>query len=131
LPTALKLRADAAGWFPDLEDLAQSAASNGKSELRIDPARQLGIQRIKRCEPRGIIFLERRNGAAFELSAMPRPAAAARLEEDLIVEVPHVAEQQRTLIAKLVELPRWRLAYGGTPQAVAEAFNRNFWRIAS
>jgi len=127
LPTSLKLRLDAAEWFPGLEDLARAAAKNGEQALRIDPQRELGVQRLQRCEPRGLVFLERQESPAFELSPLPRAEAAAQLEEDLIAEAPDVARRQRGMIANLVELPCRRLAYGGSPQAVAQEFSRRCW----
>jgi hypothetical protein len=127
LPTHLKLRPDATEWFQKLEYLTPASGKNGERAWRIDPARELGVQRLQRCEPRELVFLERQEHPAFELSPMPRAEAAAQLEEDLIAEAPDVARRQRGAIANLVELPCWRLAYGGSPQAVAQEFSRRCW----
>lgn len=124
LPTSLKLRPDAVEWFQGLEEFEPATAKDGERALRIDPTSQLGVQRLQRCEPRGLVFLQRHEHAAFDLSPMPRAEAATQLEEDLLAEAPDVIERQQGMIANLLELPCWRLRYGGSPHAVAQEFSR-------
>jgi len=127
LPTLLKLRPDAMVWFPEIADLAIPFAWNKERAFQIDPSLQLGLERAQRCEPRGLIFLERLEHPAFDLNVLPRSEAAARLEEDLIAEAPEAVEKQLGMIATLVELPCWRLAHGGPPGVVAQELGRR-WR---
>lgn len=119
LPTLLKLRLDAAEWFRELEDLRRASAMNGDRALWIDPMRDLGVQRIQRCEPIGLVFLKRRESPTVDLITMSPDHAARQLEADLMVEEPDTAEGQRGMIENLVKLPCWRLEFGGSPQAVA------------
>jgi len=127
LPTFLKLRPDAVEWFREVGDLAGASAKDGEQALRIDPTRELGVRRLQHCEPRGLVFLQRQKHPGFDLSTMPRAEATAQLEADLIAEAPDAVERQRGMIANLVELPCWRLAYGGSPQAVAQELSRRNW----
>jgi hypothetical protein len=119
LPTHLKLRLDAAEWFRELEDLRRVSAMNGERALWIDPTHKLGVQRIQRCEPIGLVFLKRQEYPTFDLSTMSPDQAARQLEADLMAEAPDAAEGQRGMIENLVKLPCWRFEYGGSPQAVA------------
>jgi len=126
LPTQLKLRADAVAWFPELDKVRQTSASDSERDLWIDPASALGIMRARRCEPMELIFLERRETPTCELSALDSDHAARQLEADLLVEDPDASERQRDLIANLVKLPCWHLAYGGSPQDVAQFLQARF-----
>jgi hypothetical protein len=127
LPTLLKLRPDAMAWFPEMKDLTPPLARNAERAIQIDPSAQLGLPRARRCEPRGLIFLERLEYPAFDLGVMPRAEATALLEEDLIAEASDAVEKQVGMIGALVELPCWRLAHGGAPGPVAQELARR-WR---
>jgi len=127
LPTLLKLRPEAMAWFPGIENLAVHLAWNKEPALQFDPSLQHGLERARRCEPKGLIFLERLAHPAFDLNVMPRAEAAARLEEDLIAEAPEAVEKQLGMIAALVERPCWRLAHGGPPGVIAQELGRR-WR---
>jgi len=124
LPTFLKLRSDATKWFGELGGLARSMGEDQKRDLRIDPAQELGVHRLRCCQPNEIIFLHRQNHPGFDMVPMPRAEAALQLEQDLIAEAPEVVEMQRGMIAKLVARPCWRLGYGGSPHVVAQQFSR-------
>jgi hypothetical protein len=124
LPTSLKLRPDAVEWFREFGDLDRALTKNGEQDLRVDPKCELGIERHQRCEPKGIFFLHRQQYSAFDLSPMPRAEAATQLEDGLIAETPDVIERQQGMIANLLDTPCWRLAYGGSPLAVAQEFSR-------
>jgi hypothetical protein len=52
--------------------------------------------------------------------------AAHRLEQELAPELPDAASKQAAMIARLVELPCWRLQYGGRPQEVAQKIAERF-----
>jgi hypothetical protein len=125
LPTALKLRSDAAHWFPELEGLEPEAAPNGEWVFQHDPERCLGLERARCCEPQWLVFLTRQEGSEFCLTQISFAEAAIRLEAGLMEEAPEAVEMQRGAIAKLVKLPCWLLRYGGRPQDVAEQLARH------
>jgi len=126
LPARLKLRPGAARWFPELERGGTSTAPNGEPAFLIDPDHWPGIYRLPRSDPRWLVYLERQEGAAFDLAPMSPSEAAQRLEADLIAETREAAEAQRRTIRNLVKLPCWRLRYGESPQGVAEDLARLF-----
>ncbi len=126
LPTLLKLRPGASHWFPELKHAVPSTAPNGEPAFLIDPDHWPGISRLRRSDPRWLVYLERQEGAAFDLTPMSPSDAANRLEADLIAETREAAEAQRRTIQNLVNLPCWRLRYGEPPQGVAEKLARLF-----
>jgi hypothetical protein len=88
----------------------------------VDPQHLFRTRQSHFCEPRWLIFLERRNAPCFDLTELPAHEAAARLEsdlEDLPAELSPVTETQLATIAELVDRPCWLLRYAGEPQAVA------------
>ena len=127
LATPVKLRAEAVAWFGDLPHAAFLPSRAGDRDLRIDLTHATGGERVHACEPRALVFLQRQEGAKFELSPRPRAEAAAQLAEDLMAEPFDIEKRQQRMIADLVQRPCWRLRYGGSPQAVAEEFKRRTW----
>jgi hypothetical protein len=73
-----------------------------------------------------LVFLERRENPDFRLTDLSSEEARARLEEDLMAEIPDAAAQQMEVVGKLVELPCCLLQYGGRPQIVAEKLAAHF-----
>jgi hypothetical protein len=128
VPTLLKLRPEAGAWFEEFHGQQARDMLNGEPVFRFDPVRQFGLRRPQRCEPRQIIFLERRAESGFCLGAISRSEAAARLEQDLMAEFPAALEKQAVIIDKLTQLPCWRLQYAGRPQEIAEQLVRHFKR---
>jgi hypothetical protein len=126
LPTQLKLRGDAAAWFPDLRDHELTDAQNGEQVFRLQPEHQLGLSRIQVCEPRWVVFLERGQIPEFQLSRISSSAAAEFVQGGLMAELPEAIEKQSATIAKLLELPCWLLRYGGSPQVVSSELARHF-----
>ena len=120
LGTPLKLRTDASHWFSELKETSPNAVLQGENVFRFDPSRHFGVNRIRECQPRALIFLERSSSPGFHLTDVPRDEAISQLETDLVAEPYEIEEKQRATIEKLMELPRWRLSYGGHPQSVAE-----------
>jgi hypothetical protein len=121
LPTLLKLRPDAAGLFPELRDFEPGVALDGERAFQIDPERQLHLRRSLNCEPRWLVFLERRASPGLALDEMTPAEAAARLQEDLLPEAPASRKSQMEAINRLAERGCWSLRYGGEPQGVAQA----------
>jgi len=126
LSTTLKLRSDAGNYFRELKDKPAIDLPNGETGFRFEPELALGLKRIRGCEPRLLVFLERRENPEFRLTNLSSEEARARLEEDLMAEIPDTAAQQMEVVGKLVELPCCLLQYGGRPQIVAEKLAAHF-----
>jgi len=131
LATTLKLRSDAGAYFRELQDRQPTDLQNGERSFRLDPEFGLGIERLRRCEPRLLVFLERSESLRFCLTKMSTAEAAARLEEDLVAELPEAAALQTEVVGKLTELPCRLLRYGGQPQDVARELSTYFDQLQS
>ena len=117
LLTDLKLRNDSIFWFPEapLGNIGQP----NHSEIRVPPE-SLGLLRVRRCEPRLLIFLERHEAARCRLVPLAKEEAVNRLDADLMVEFSEALLTQRNLLSLVAELPCAVLHYGGSPQAIAK-----------
>ena len=124
LPTTLKLRPEAAVYFPELRGFEPEVALNGERAFQIDPVDQLHRSRALRCRPRRLIFLERQEAAEFSLSEMSPEELATRLRRDLLPETPETAKSQWATIDELVEQPCYLLRYAGDPRKVARSLAR-------
>jgi len=124
--TTLKLRSDAGNHFRELKDKPAIDLPNGERGFRFEPELALGLERIRGCEPRLLVFLERRENPEFRLTDLSSEEARTRLEEDLMAELPGGAAEQMHVVGKLVELPCCLLQYGGRPQIVAEKLAAHF-----
>jgi hypothetical protein len=129
LATTLKLRCDAGMHFRELQSQEPTDLQNGERGFRLDPEFELGLQRIKRCEPRSLVFLERSESPGFCLSRISSKEAASRLEEDLVAESTYAATMQMKVIGKLAKLPCCLLRYGGHPQDAAAELALYFERL--
>jgi hypothetical protein len=114
--TDLKLRNDSIFWFPEVQ--FENIAHTNHSEIRVQPE-SLGLFRVRQCEPRLLIFLERHEATRCRLVPLAKEEAAHRLEADLMVECCEVLIRQRKLISLVAELPCFVLRYAGSPQAIA------------
>jgi hypothetical protein len=129
LATTLKLRGDAGKHFRELQAKEPNDLPNGERGFRLEPELALGLECVRRCEPRLLVFLERSQNPGFCLSDLSSEAARARLEEDLMAELPEAAAAQEQVIGKLAELTCCLLEYGGRPQVVAQKLAQHFERI--
>jgi len=120
LATTLKLRSDAGKHFRELQAKQPKYLPNGERGFRLEPELALGLERVRRCAPRLLVFLERSETPGFCLTNLPSEEARARLEQDLMAELPDAALAQMEVIEKLAELPCRLLRYGGRPQSVAK-----------
>ncbi len=126
LPTRLKLLPDAVRYFPELRGFDPSISLNGETAFEVDPEHVFGMRRCLRCDPRWLVFLERRNQPGHALVRMPPQAAAMRLgsaQGRLPPELSQLRKTQRATIQSLVERECWLLQYGDEPEAVAELLN--------
>ena len=126
LPTHLKLRHEGRNWFPALEVRDPTHREKGEWVYRLEPERDLALERVRCCRPAAIIFLERQETSSFALTPELSREAAQRLEEELVPELPDAASKRAATIARLVEVPSWRLRYGGRPQEVAQKIKECF-----
>jgi hypothetical protein len=126
LATTLKLRREAGLYFEELKDEEPTHLQDGEQVFRLEPELGLGLERVRHCEPRLLVFLERSEIPAFCLIPISSTEAAARLEEDLVAELPDMAAMQMEVVGKLAELPCRLLRYGGRPQDVAKELATRF-----
>jgi len=117
--TRIKLRPEAAVWFQELGRERPTTSHGGEPALWLHPEDQLNLKRVRLCEPRCLIFLERQQLRQFRMTRMSSNEAVRRLNDDLIAESPEAASTRSGTIARLVESPIWLLRYGGEPHAVA------------
>jgi hypothetical protein len=115
LPTRLKLRHEAGAWFRQLQDRQPTDVQKGEPVFWLEPERALGLERVRRCQPSAVIFLEQLEGSEFRLSQVSSVEAMHRLDKDLMAELPEAIARQSDTIAKLVKIPCWLLQYGGNP----------------
>lgn len=128
LPTLIKLRSDAGSWFEELRRTALLASQRDKPELWLEPEKFSGVERIRRCRPTSVVFLERRNTSKFSLSPISSTEARHRLTRELAAEWPPAIEKREPTLKKIVELPCWLLQYGGRPEWVAQRISDHLAR---
>jgi hypothetical protein len=126
LATTLKLRSDAGKHFRELQAEQPEYLPNGERGFRLEPELALGLERVRCCEPRLLVFLERSEVSGLCLTELSSEEARARLEEDLMAELPDAAAAQTQVIGMLAELPGCLLQYGGPPQVVAKKLAQHF-----
>jgi hypothetical protein len=124
MPRPLKLRHEAAAWFDELRDREPLDVQNGELVFHCDPNHRFGRQRSPECEPRLLVFLDRRESPVFRMTRMAANEARSRIEPDLMAEAPEAVEKQAETINQLLALPCWHLKYGGRPQVIAEQLVR-------
>lgn len=128
----LKLRSDADQHFPESGIKKEvSLGFTGEKIFELDPEDDLGFKRVKCCEPRCLVFLERGTDAAPEVTQVAPADAIARLEQDLTSEI-NDAEFQRQVIHGLAKMPCYSLCNKGSPSAIAKTLTelmRDCWRI--
>jgi hypothetical protein len=125
LPRPLKLRSDAGEWFEEFTDREPSDIQNGELVFHCDPNERFGRPSIAKCEPRLLVVLERESSDGFCLTRMTRSEVRSRIEMDLMAEEPDAVRRQQEGIDGLLELPGWRLQYGGRPEVVAAQLARH------
>jgi hypothetical protein len=129
LPTPLKLRPEATLWFDELREERLTDTRSGGPAFWLEPECLIGVQRVRRCRPTLLIFLERRDTSEFRLSPMSSTEALGRLNGELITELPEAAAKRSGTIKKIVDLPCWLLQYGGQPQLIARQICRHLAKV--
>ena len=115
LPTDLKLRTEAAAWFPEL----QPSGKLQEDELHFAPETLRGIRRARVCTPRWLLFLEPTSSGTFSLERIAPEEAACRLRQDLLAETADARQHEAELMDGLTSLPCGILRYSEDPWFVA------------
>jgi hypothetical protein len=126
----LKLRSDSTAWFPDAATELRGSLWNNADERRFEPE-SLHLSRVRYCEPRCIVFLERHDSTSLCLAPLSRIEAGRRIQADLMAELPEASDVQSVVMSKLVELPCFVLRYGGNPWTVADKLVRLFDEVVN
>jgi hypothetical protein len=124
LPTRLKLRREAASWFPEVQASPVSSGSKSESDVWLEPEQLGGVKRVRQCRATSLIFLERRDDSEFRLRTLSSSEALRRLSVDLMEELPEAAAKRLETLKRIIELPRWLLQYGGEPQVIAQQISQ-------
>jgi hypothetical protein len=117
----MKQSAGAVDYFPALHRFNPDNHLNRQEVLRFDPVEVFGACRVRCCEPRWVVFLERQPEPAFSLASMDPDEAARRLESHLHRETTEVRERQWRTVETLVTRECYQLRYGGDPHMIAGA----------
>jgi hypothetical protein len=126
LPRPLKLRREAANWFEEFRDREPTDIQNGERVFYCEPKPRTVEQRFSVCEPQALVFLERQERHCFRLTRMECDEVISRIEPDLLAEDRPAIQEQEKALESLLELPSWRLQYGGSPQDIARQIGATF-----
>ena len=121
LPTGVKLLPDAVRHFPELSNFPRAVSLNGEEAYQISPERDFGVSLAHSCRPKWLLFLERGEKPAFDISSFSAAPAEERLCHDLLAQPPEVLSWQTETVSKLVQHGCSRLRYGGSAQVVASS----------
>jgi len=124
LPSGVKLLPDAVRHFPELSRFRTSIGPNGEEAYQIQPDGDFGVSLAHHCRPKWLIFLEREERPAFNISTMSSARAEEILCRDLLAQSPEVLTWQRRMVNRLVKNACWRLRYGGNAEEVASSLVR-------
>jgi hypothetical protein len=122
LPTPLKLLPDACTFFHELAGLQPAVSMNGELAYEIEPELVFPVRRSFSCDPRCVVFLERKGAPGVRISPMAPVEAAQRFQaflEDLPVELTRYRAAQNQVVEALVKRPCWLLSYSASPQETA------------
>jgi hypothetical protein len=119
----IKLLPDAASHFPNLTRYDLQTSMNGELAYEIDIAETFGARIERACEPRWLMFLERKQQPGAKLTPMASGKARSYLDssvERLPVQLSEASAVRNLTIEDVSRLPCWLLQYGGTPQFAAQ-----------
>lgn len=123
----VKLLPDATRHFPELGSFTPAQSPNGELAYELDPEAVFDVRHSLTCEPRWLVFLERRDSAGYNFTRMHPLEAAIRLEgdmEDLPSELLPVREAQTGTIRELAGRECWLLSHGELPSDIAQILAR-------
>jgi len=107
LGVPVKLLADAALYFRELESLEPQLSLNGELAYEVDPATALQLRTTSECSPKEIIFLKRTSGPACLIPLSRSTVFKFFLEnaERLPTQLEQLEETRLAVIAQLSQLP--------------------------
>ena len=124
LSQPLKLLPEAARFFPQLAMLETRRTMNGEMALEVNTREAFGVATKMECEPRLLLFLERREGAGCEFVRCSEARALeffAKSSELLPEQLREARESRDRVLREASRMNRWTLRTGETPQATARA----------
>jgi len=117
-PQQVRLRPDAPRHFPELEGKQGQARPNGKVAIELRPREFPSIRTASRTAVNGVVFLDRGEGSA-ELAPMERDEALAKMLRDCVPYRDEVHARHAVTVARLADLPAWRMRYSGLDEGIA------------
>jgi hypothetical protein len=119
LPTPVKLLPDAVSYFSEVALLKPVLSLNGELALAVDPTEVFNVRRCLSCDPRWLVFLERKVDSAPVIKPMSSLEAASRLAADLEtipVSIVDQYEYQLETIRLLVDRQCWVVQHALKPE---------------
>lgn len=120
-PWCLRLLPDAVQLFPELSDEKATLRRDHDWYLEIDTLRRFPGSPLASCQPVGLVFLERKEGAVSRLSLLPREIALERLHQDFPLDEDAVVERHYSVLEQLVGTGTYILKYSGGLSTAVEA----------
>ena len=117
-PHQVRFRDDAPRLFPELEGLIARARPNGKLSIEVLTSALPGIETSRRCEVRGLVYLQRGTSAVPRLEPMLSPDAVARMLLDMPSYGEDVNAMHERTVCGLLGVPAWRLHYDSLADAL-------------
>jgi hypothetical protein len=122
LPTPVKLLPDAVSHFPELVSRKPVRSLNGELAFTVDPTEMFNVRRCLSCEPRWLVFLERKEDSRPVIKPVSSLEAASRLAADLEIMPVSIVDQyeyQLETIRLLVDRECWVVQHGLQPELLA------------
>jgi GTPase SAR1 family protein len=119
----VRLLPDGVLHFQSLQRHCLQMSMCGELAYEIDIAEAFGARVQRECEPKWLLFLEKRHRAGTEFEPMSIAETRSCLScsvERPPVQLPEAAAVREEMIRGLSLLPAWRFRYGGTPQFAAK-----------
>ena len=120
-PWCLRLLPNAVQLFPELADEKVTLRREHDWYLEIDTSRRFPGSPLASCQPVGLVFLEREDGAVPRLSPMRPEKALERLCQDIVLDEEVVIARHYSVLEQLVGIGTYILKYSGGPSTAVEA----------
>ncbi len=121
LGPCLKLRQEALPHFAQHNSQGLTSRLNAENAIHLNPAEDFGVERLQRCEPQAVIWLNQQAAPGFSIEAVSSDNFALRFEAGLIQEEAEAAREQTRVMESLAGCECFELRYGGNPRDVARA----------
>ena len=117
-PHHMRFRPGALQLFPELRDLVNRPHPNGKVSAEIPTSEMPGVQTAGQCEAGLIVFLDRRNTGAAQLTPVEREEALDRLDRGLSPYGLAWEQERPRALERLVTARTFDLRYSSHGDAV-------------